>query len=235
MQKGMYSNASSLNARPSNSSTLNQKINVSRQRKRKDSTFLQSTKHKVYLQASELCQSISVSEQEWALATNTLCEKIDPNEVAISPSKKRLVFSTNLMQQLLKPAPTCVFSDINAAFNYEIMLYFESRITLADACSLTCHLDFDKTTNDQERGYSALVKAFMEKLQNLESDFLSSEMTTSILDIILEIQDLERFSVINRLAKFHNRAKNTRRSVPQRYVELQKASNLPEPLHCLPL
>lgn len=267
--QGIYSNASSLNARPSNSSTLNQTMNVSRQRKRKDSTFLQSPWHKVYLQPSKLCHSIrslppnvfynitrishsrwrvivffyhiwclihllciySVSEQEWALAANTLCEKvpislilinssftkkslfsnkelfcwlvpsdakIDPNEV-VSPSKKRLVLSTNLMQQLLQPAPTFVFSDIKSAFNYEIMLYFESRITLADACSVTCHSDFDKSTkwvlvtililnisvffffllislifntsSDQERGYTALVKAFMEKFQHLEEDF----------------------------------------------------------------
>ncbi|KAG2316389.1 hypothetical protein Bca4012_067275 [Brassica carinata] len=225
--QGMFSNASSLNARPSNSSTLNQNMNVSRPRKRKDSTFLQSSWHKVYLQASELCHNISVSEQVWALATNTLCEKMDPNE-ALSPSKKRLVLSTTLMQQLLQPAPTFVF-------NYEIMLYFESRINLADACSLTCHSGFDKSTNDQERGYSALVKAFMEKLQNLESDFQSLERTTSILDIILEIQDIERFSVINRLAKFHSRAKTITRSVPQRYVELRKPGMLPEPGQCLPL
>ncbi|XP_048625594.1 uncharacterized protein LOC106400053 isoform X3 [Brassica napus] len=183
--QGIYSNASSLNARPSNSSTLNQTMNVSRPRKRKDSTFLQSPWNKVYLQPSELCHSISVSEQEWALAANTLCEKvilslilitssftkqslssnkefffcccwlvpsdakIDPNEV-VSSSKKRLVFSTNLMQQLLQPAPTFVFSDIKSAFNYEIMLYFESRITLADACSLTCHSDFDKSTKKED-------------------------------------------------------------------------------------
>ncbi|RID43482.1 hypothetical protein BRARA_I00342 [Brassica rapa] len=266
--QGIYSNASSLNARPSNSSTMNQNMNVSRPRKRKDSTFLQSPWHKVYLQPSKLCHSISVSEQEWALAANTLCEKvpislilinssftkkslfsnkelfcwlvpsdakIDPNEV-VSPSKKRLVLSTNLMQQLLQPAPTFVFSDIKSAFNYEIMLYFESRITLADACSVTCHSDFDKSTNDQERGYTALVKAFMEKFQHLEEDFQSSESATSMLDIILEIQDIERFSVINRLAKFHSRAKtNTKRSVPQRYVDLQKPGNLPEPLQCLSL
>lgn len=115
-----------------------------------------------------------MSEQEWALATNTLCEKVSftnhffflPNNLhlqikrffwvpsddkinpheAIPPSKKRLVLSTTLMQQLLKPAPTCVFSDINASFNYEIILYLESRITLADACSLPCHLDFDNIT-----------------------------------------------------------------------------------------
>ncbi|KAJ4877822.1 dentin sialophosphoprotein-related [Raphanus sativus] len=144
------------------------------------------------------------------------------------------------MQQLLKPAPTCVFSDINASFNYEIILYLESRITLADACSLPCHLDFDNITksSDQEKGYSTLAKSFVEKVQKLESDFQSLERTTSILDIILEIQDIERLSVINRLAKFHSRAKTITRSVPQRYVELQKPGELPEPLgplQCLAL
>ncbi|XP_056850778.1 uncharacterized protein LOC108825280 [Raphanus sativus] len=248
--QGMSSNSGT---RKSN--TLNQNMVASRPKKRKDSTFLQSPWHKVYLQASKLCHSISVSEQEWALATNTLCEKINPHE-AIPPSKKRLVLSTTLMQQLLKPAPTCVFSDINASFNYEIILYLESRITLADACSLPCHLDFDNITNlshflmfllpsltsnrssDQEKGYSTLAKSFVEKVQKLESDFQSLERTTSILDIILEIQDIERLSVINRLAKFHSRAKTITRSVPQRYVELQKPGELPEPLgplQCLAL
>lgn len=60
--------------------------------------------------------------------------------------------------------------------------------------------------------------------------------TTSILDIIFEIQDLERFSVINHLGKFHNRAKTIARPIPQRYVVgIQMPTNLPEPLHCLPL
>ncbi|CAH8384978.1 unnamed protein product [Eruca vesicaria subsp. sativa] len=248
----IYSNASSLNAPLKKSKALNQNMAVSRPKKRKNSTFLQSPWHKVYLQPSKICHSFSVSEQEWALATNTLCEKMDPNEV-VSPSKKRLVLSTNLMQQLLRPAPTFVFSDINAPFNYETMLYFESRITLADACSLTNFLiifiltflkkslwssgQTSNTSSDQENGYYTLVKAFMEKLHKLENDFQSLETTTtSILDIFLEIEDTEKFSMLNRLAKFHSRTKTIKRSVPQRYVDLQKpAGKLPERLHCLPL
>lgn len=71
-------------------------------------------------------------------------DKLDPNE-AISPSKRRLVLSTNLMQQLLQPAPPFVFSGNNAAFNCEILLYFGSRVALGDACSLRCHSDLDKS------------------------------------------------------------------------------------------
>ena len=131
--QGIYSNASSLNARPSNSSTMNQNMNVSRPRKRKDSTFLQSPWHKVYLQPSKLCHSIrslppnvfynitrishsrwrvivffyhiwclihllciySVSEQEWALAANTLCEKVPISLILINSS-----FTKNLYFQI---------------------------------------------------------------------------------------------------------------------------------------
>ncbi|KAG7559259.1 hypothetical protein ISN45_Aa05g008570 [Arabidopsis thaliana x Arabidopsis arenosa] len=169
--------------------------------------------------------------------------KVGPNE-AISPSERRLVLSTHLMQQLLQPAPAFVFSGNNAALNYEIVLYFMSRLTLADSCSLKCRSDLDKSINhqtskkasDQDQRYSSLVNGFMGKIHKLESDFQSLERTTSILDIIFEIQDLERFSVINHLGKFHNRAKTITRPIPQRYiVGIQMPMNLPEPLHCLPL
>ncbi|EFH53442.1 hypothetical protein ARALYDRAFT_484707 [Arabidopsis lyrata subsp. lyrata] len=216
---------------------------ASRPKKRKGSTFLQSPWHKVYLQGSELCHSIRIAEEEWGLATNTLSEKVDTNE-AISPSKRRLVLSTQLMQQLLQPAPAFVFLGDNAALNYEIVLYFVSRITLADSCSLKCRSDLDKSINrltsktasDLDHRYSSLVNAFNEKIHKLESDFQCLERTTSILDIIFKIQDLERFSVINHLGKFHNRTKTITRPIPQRYiVGIQMPTNLPEPLYCLPL
>ncbi|KAG7627041.1 hypothetical protein AtNW77_Chr3g0190741 [Arabidopsis thaliana] len=216
---------------------------LSTRKKRKSSTFLQSPWHKVYLQGSELCHNIRIAEQEWNLATNTLSEKVDTNE-AISPSKRRLLSSTHLMQQLLQPAPTFVFLGDNAALNYEIVLYYVSRINLANSCSLKCRSDLDKSINrqtsktasNQDQQHSLLVNAFNEKIQKLESNFQSLERTTSILDIIFEIQDLERFSTINHLGKFHNRAKTFKRLIPHKYaVAIQMPMNLPEPLHCLPL
>ncbi|CAL9248083.1 unnamed protein product, partial [Arabidopsis halleri] len=241
-KQGMFNYAWKSNSKLTKSNILNQNMVASRPKKRKSSIFLQSPWHKVYLQGSELCHSISISEKEWSLATNMLCEKVGPNE-AISPSKRRLVLSTHLMQQLLQPAPAFVFSGNNAALNYEIVLYFMSRLTLADSCSLKCRSDMDKSRNRQtsktvsDQQFSSLVNASMEKIHKLESDFQSLERTTtSILDIIFEIQDLERFSVINHLGKFHNRAKTITRPIPQRYiVGIQMPMNLPEPLHCLPL
>ncbi|XP_020881629.1 uncharacterized protein LOC9313248 isoform X1 [Arabidopsis lyrata subsp. lyrata] len=246
-KQGMYNYAWKSNSGLTKSNILNQNLVASRPKKRKSSIFLQSPWHKVYLQGSELCHSISISEKEWSLATNMLCEKVGPNE-AKSPSERRLVLSTHLMQQLLQPAPAFVFLGENAALNYEIVLYFMSRLTLADSCSLKCRSDLEKsrkhvlssrqtskTASDQQ--FSSLVNASMEKIHKLESDFQSLERTTtSILDIIFEIQDLERFSVINHLGKFHNRAKTITRPNPQRYVVgIQMPTNLPEPLHCLPL
>ncbi|XP_020881779.1 uncharacterized protein LOC9313256 isoform X2 [Arabidopsis lyrata subsp. lyrata] len=266
-KQGMYNYAWKSNSGFTKSNILNQNLVASRPKKRKSSIFLQSPWHKVYLQGSELCHSISISEKEWSLATNMLCEKVPillyilslnkqifdfvigtvvddkvgPYE-AKSPSERRLVLSTHLMQQLLQPAPAFVFLGENAALNYEIVLYFMSRLTLADSCSLKCRSDLEKSRNRQtsktasDQQFSSLVNASMEKIHKLESDFKSLERTTSILDIIFEIQDLERFSVINHLGKFHNRAKTITRPIPQRYVVgIQMPTNLPEPLHCLPL
>ncbi|CAN8265892.1 unnamed protein product [Cochlearia groenlandica] len=227
------------------STTMNQNIVASRQKKRKVSNFSQSPCHKIYYQGLGLCNTISVSEQKWAIATNTLCEKVDPKE-AITPSKRRLVLSTHLMQQLLFPAPSSVFLAKNVALNYDTALYFVSRNTLADASSLKCYSDFDKSINgqaskiasNQDRYYTSLVDAFIEKSKKLENDFFQSlEKTTPILDIILQIQDLERFSVINNLSKFHSRAKTITRSIPplRRGVDIHMPKSLPEPLHCLPL
>lgn len=72
----------------------------------------------------------------------------------------------------------------------------------------------------------------------------------SILDLRVEYQDLERFSVINRFAKFHGRGQvegpetssssdttaNSQKSCPQRYVTaLPMPRNLPDRVQCLSL
>lgn len=73
----------------------------------------------------------------------------------------------------------------------------------------------------------------------------------SILDLRVECQDLEKFSIINRFAKFHGRggqtdaegssstadaAANAPKPSPQRYViAVQLPKNLPERVQCLSL
>lgn len=72
----------------------------------------------------------------------------------------------------------------------------------------------------------------------------------SLLDVIVEGQDLEKFAIINRFAKFHGRgqsdgaetssssgpAAHTHKPFPQRYVTaLPIPKNLPSGVHCLSL
>lgn len=71
----------------------------------------------------------------------------------------------------------------------------------------------------------------------------------SVVDFRVELQDLERFSIINRFARFHGRSPSdvsgasssdplsfASRPVPQRYViALPMPRNLPENLQCLSL
>ena len=71
----------------------------------------------------------------------------------------------------------------------------------------------------------------------------------SILDLRVECQDLEKFFIINRFAKFHGRgqvdgeassssdaATNIPKAHPQRYViAVQLPKNLPERVQCLSL
>lgn len=51
-------------------------------------------------------------------------------------SKRRLVLTTQLMQQLLRPAPESILS-ADVASHYDSVIYSVSRLALGDACSLT--------------------------------------------------------------------------------------------------
>lgn len=76
------------------------------------------------------------------------------------------------------------------------------------------------------------------------------ESRASVLDLRVECQDLERFSVINRFAKFHGRGQNdgaetssssdatanAQKPTPQKYVTaMATPRNLPDRVQCLSL
>lgn len=76
--------------------------------------------------------------------------------------------------------------------------------------------------------------------------FSRLDKTVSVLDIRVECQELERFSVINRFARFHIRGQGDtsgaasssamHKPVPQRYVTaLPMPRNLPEGVQCFTL
>lgn len=61
-------------------------------------------------------------------------ETIDDRLCKLRP-KRRLILSTQLMQQLFCPPPLAVFS-ADASSSYETVAYLVARLALRDACSV---------------------------------------------------------------------------------------------------
>ncbi|KDP27237.1 hypothetical protein JCGZ_19936 [Jatropha curcas] len=247
-------------------SEVTNQVAIMRSNKRKISTFELLPWYKEVTQDAKRPQNISVAEQDWALATNRLIEKVEDEVEMIEDlqpmhrSKRRLVLTTQLLQQLFHPAPASILS-ADSASNYGIISYFVSRLSLGDACSLAyCtrndflapvnnnvnseKLKISERSGDQQ--FLAIVEEFIDRAKKLENDFQRLDKAASVADIRAEFQELERFAVINRFAKFHVRGQidasgtspppGTPRSILQRHVvAFPMPRNLPEGVQCLSL
>ncbi|OMO51630.1 hypothetical protein COLO4_37591 [Corchorus olitorius] len=269
-------------------------------KKRKSMTFEFLPWHREVAQSSQRPQNISMAEVDWAHAANRLVEKVEDEPETIEDwplvlrSKRRLILTTQLMQQLLRAPPRFVLS-LDASKNYETVAYFVARSVLGDACS-TAYIPESHTAVPPDSGSTisaklkmsegnskqSILKAaeeFITRAKKLESDLqrtasavlkcslsysntsknvkllvlwdsISLDKRASILDLRVECQDLEKFSVINRFAKFHGRGQtdgaesssssdaiaNTQKFFPQRYVTaLPMPRNLPDRVQCLSL
>ncbi|CAN4115654.1 unnamed protein product [Withania somnifera] len=214
-------------------------------------------------------QIISLAETEWAKLTNRLVEKVEEEIDLIEHGpprlivKRRLILTTQLMQQLFRPSLHAVlFSDSNS--EYENVAYSNSRLALGDACSMvSCsHGDsiaphtgkepFHEKHKRSKRNDNHMFAKAMEELtvraRGLERDFSRLDKRASILDVIFEGQDIEQFSVIYRFAKFHGGVQSdgvdmssssdarSHKSLAQRYVTaLPMPKNLPSMVQCLSL
>ncbi|KAL5807930.1 hypothetical protein ACOSQ3_028621 [Xanthoceras sorbifolium] len=236
-------------------------------KKRKRATTERLPWHKEVMQSSERLQNISIAEEDWAQATNRLIEKVEDEVEMIEDlqpmlrTKRRLILTTQLMQQLFCPAPENILS-ADAASHYDTVTYFVSKFTLGDACSLTYRTRNDlllprnnsnmipeklKTFEGSvDQQLPEVVENLTARGKKLENDFQRVVNGTSMVDIKVECQELERFAVINRFAKFHIRGQadssgtqsssGTQRPLPQRYVTaVPMPRNLPEGLHCISL
>ncbi|KAJ6359053.1 hypothetical protein OIU76_000711 [Salix suchowensis] len=223
--------------------------------------------YKEMMQGPQRLQNVSAVEVDWAQATNRLTEKVEDEVEMIDDgppflrSKKRLILTTQLMQILLRPALASVFS-ADATLHYENAAYLVSRSTLGDACNeLSCtrsdttapsnsrDLLPEKIKSSDESGdqyFSKVMEDLISRARNLESDLLRLDKRASVSDLRLECHDLERFSVINRFAKFHGRgqgdgaepsdASGNAQKCLQRYVTaLPMPRNLPDRIQCLSL
>ncbi|KAK8325241.1 hypothetical protein V6Z11_A11G037100 [Gossypium hirsutum] len=191
--------------------------------KRKIMTFEFLPWHKEVTQGSQRPQNISVAEVEWAHAANRLNEKVEnePEMIEDWPpvpgSKRRLVLTTQLLQQLICAPPRVVLS-ADASKNYETLAYFVARSVLGDACSTAYIPESDTAVPPhsgsilpeklrEQRNQSILKAAeeFIVRAKMLENGLQSLVNRASILDLRLECQDQEKVSVITRFAKFHSR------------------------------
>ncbi|XP_049397731.1 uncharacterized protein LOC125861870 [Solanum stenotomum] len=213
-------------------------------------------------------QTISLAETEWAKSTNRLVEKVEEDIDLIEHGpprlkvKRRLILTTQLMQQLFRPPPsTILFSDANS--EYGNVAYSTSRLALGDACSMvSCsyvdsnspHTSKEPFHDKQKKSerydnhmFAKAVEVLMVRARRLESDFLRLDKRASILDVMVEGQDIEKFSVMSRLAKFHGRVQSdgvdtssssdARSHKPlTRYVTaLPMPKNIPNMAQCLSL
>ncbi|XP_031742314.1 uncharacterized protein LOC101205434 isoform X1 [Cucumis sativus] len=238
---------------------------ILRPKKRKlDSSELQPWH--LEIQGSQRIVNISVAEQDWAENTSRLTEKmvneVEMIEDVMLRSKRRLIVTTQLLQQLVCPAPSSILS-ADASSVYDSVIYLILRASLGDTCSLMCgQTDFHVSTLDSRNVMSEdtvkctddkyiekTMERFYGRAGKLESDLQRLDRTASIVDLMVECQDLERFSVINRFAKFHirqaelsgNASSNglvtlAPKSCPQRYVTVHPIPNhLPEGVQCVSL
>ncbi|KAK4252502.1 hypothetical protein QN277_014494 [Acacia crassicarpa] len=243
---------------------------ISRQKKRKSDTSDLVPWHKELAQGSERLRSISAAELDWARATNRLIEKVDDDADVIEDvppivkSKRRLVLTTQLVQQLFSPPPAAVLS-ADIKLHHESVVYSVARLALRDSCSLVSWSGCDKPMDIGSRNILPEKHKSPEKIdqymlkvmedlfgraKKLENEILRLDSRASVLDLRVECQDLERFSVINRFAKFHGRGQNeggetssssdatanAQKSCPQKYVTaLPMPRNLPDRVQCLSL
>ncbi|XP_068302599.1 uncharacterized protein [Pyrus communis] len=250
------------------SDAIDESMGIVRPKKRKIETSELLPWHKV-TQGSKRVQDVGMAEQEWALPCNRLIEKVGHEFEMIEDgrpilrSKRRLIFTTQFLQQLLSPAPASILS-ADAALYYDSVTYFVAKLSLGDACTLTCskrnsiHAPLNDSDmiaekpkvseNIDEQYLSKAVEEFMNRSEKLENDLLRLDKV-SILDLRLECQELERFSVINRFARFHipqaatsgvssssGTVPTAPKPFPQRYVTGQPLPrHLPEGVHCLSL
>lgn len=252
-------------------SLTDQHLVAVRPKKRKSSTSELLPWHKEIIHGSGRPFSVSMAEQDWSQVANRLTEKVEDEAemcddgLSLVKPKRRLVLTTQLMQQLLRPPPASVLS-LNSRPDYDSVVYSAARLELGDTCSLVSSSESDFSLPAGSRNllaekmktiegtsyqhFTKVVEDFVDRARKLENDLLRLDKRASILDVRLECQDLEKFSVINRFAKFHGRAQadgaetsssssapaNIQKIFPQRYVTaIPSPRNFPDRVQCLSL
>ncbi|XP_073018877.1 uncharacterized protein [Primulina eburnea] len=247
------------------SDVIHQNLLFSMPKKRKIVAFNMVSWHKEvnHLQ-SNLQDTSSTAELEWAQASNRRLQEVK-NDVEIVedafpfvPAKRRLIFTTELMQKVFKPAPAAILC-ADACSNYDCVVYSAARLALGDVCSLIGRLssgtnivspDKQKTSMKTNGcGFIKVVESLIYRVNKLDGDLSRLHKTSLFADIKVENQELEKISIINRFAKFHIKTQSStidpatssskpivQRTNIQRYVmALPMPRTVPEGIGCLSL
>ncbi|KAF8106191.1 hypothetical protein N665_0145s0010 [Sinapis alba] len=239
--------------------TTNKHAEIIAPKKRKLTRIKKLAWHQEVSNAPQRDHTISEAEQEWARVANFLAEKAeyDTHTFEFAPplhrSKRRLVITSQLMQQLFDP-PHSLLLFSKASSSYDVLCFFIARATLGDACSLTHKREnglpssssyevdkLPKKIESFERKDVQVAKSLTEKANKLKESFERLEKTQSMAEIKLDIEDLERFSVINRFARFHSKGPVSGPSallkpMAQRYVAVgPMPRSIPEGVQCISL
>ncbi|CAM8975882.1 unnamed protein product [Rhodiola kirilowii] len=230
-----------------------QHLAITRPNKRKSRTSELLPWHKEVVKISVNFHDIRMGERDWAQATYQLMEVGNEADVlhvgqSLIRPRKRLLRTTRLMQKLLCTAPRAILSR-NAASTYESVTYIVARLSLGDACNMssaggkTDHAN--KNDMEESMNVSRVVDSFCNRTKQMENDLQRFDKVPLIVDISVECQELERFSVINRFAKFHSRAQpnpsepfssGPQKMYPQRYVSASPMpKDFPDGVHCISL
>uniref|UniRef100_A0A1J3DBQ4 Uncharacterized protein n=1 Tax=Noccaea caerulescens TaxID=107243 RepID=A0A1J3DBQ4_NOCCA len=233
---------------------------VGKPKKRKTATAEVLSWNKEVMQGPQRLKTLSEAEVAWVRATNRFAEKVEFETLLEDRprvrSKRRLVYTTQLMQQLFGPPPARVMSLV-ASSNFELVAYTAARAALGVACSSASTdrseglLARDNPSPSSERTrterisdqyISRAAEDFISRTRKLETDFAGLENGTTIADLRVEVEDLEKFAVINRFARFHpssssmDRTASSLRLNPQRYVSVAPMpQNIPDRVQCLSL
>ncbi|MCH90304.1 dentin sialophosphoprotein-like, partial [Trifolium medium] len=141
---------------------------ILRPKKRKSATSELLSWHKEVTQGSERLRDLSASELLWAQTANRLTEKVEAGAgvvedlSAMVKSKRRLVFTSQLMQQLLSPPPAAVLVE-DVKLHHESVVYSVSRLTLGEVCSSISCLPKKQTSSDNVDHYILKAADFVDR------------------------------------------------------------------------
>ncbi|GFZ03518.1 hypothetical protein Acr_16g0001420 [Actinidia rufa] len=170
-----------------------QSLVVVRPKKRKSAASELFPWHKEVKMGSQSLLTISAAEVEWAKAANRLIDKVEDDgemiedrQIVLRP-KRRLILTTQSMQQLFCPLPAIVLS-ADSSSSYESAAYLVARLALGDACSsIPCsgsdscvppdssNLVADELKTSERPGDQHLyrvVEDLINRARKLENDFM---------------------------------------------------------------